>query len=70
VRTCPHEPVRCVAQTVAITDAMRESEFMAYVLAQLLTGQRHPLAKLTDDDREAMDEEPIGEHFLQYPFLY
>lgn len=52
------------------TAAMSELAFMDAVLAQLLTGQRQPLVRLTDDDLEAMDEEPIGEHFLQYPFLY
>lgn len=57
-------------QTVVVTEAMCESEFMAYSLAQLLTGQRQLLTRLTDEELATMEEEAIGEHFLRYPFLY
>lgn len=43
---------------------------MMYILDQLLTGQRQPLVRLTDEDLAAIDAEAIGEHFLRYPFLY
>lgn len=70
MRTCPHQPVHQAPQLVVLTDAMSELEYMAYILAQLRTGQRQPLVKFSSAELEAMKEEHIGEHFLQYPFLY
>ncbi len=49
---------------------MSERAFMEYILDQLLTGQRQPLVRFTDAELEVIEEEPISEHFLQYPFLY
>lgn len=49
---------------------MSEREFLEYVLEQLLTGQRHPFVRLTKEALEAIEEERIGDHCLQYPFLY
>lgn len=57
-------------QTTTDAEAMSERAFMEYVLDQLLTGQRQPLVRFTDAELEIMEEELIGEHFLQYPFLY
>src|SRR5688572_1957397 len=56
----------CMAQV----EAMSEGEYMDYVLDQLRAGQRQPYSTLTDADLQAIEEEPIGEHFCRYPFLY
>lgn len=50
--------------------AMSELAFLEHVLGQLLTGQRSPVIRLTDEALEAIEDERIGDHFLQYPFLY
>jgi hypothetical protein len=57
-------------QTTVAVDSLSEGEFMDYVLNELCTGKRQPYAKLTDADLEAIEEEPIGEDFSRYPFLY
>lgn len=49
---------------------MSEPEFLDSVLDQLLTGQRQPFVRLTEETLEAIEEERIGEHVSQYPFLY
>ena len=43
---------------------------MDAVLAQLRTGARPPLVRFTQEDLEALEEEPIGEDFSRSPFLY
>jgi len=65
VRTACSEHV-CMAQV----EAMSEGAYMDYVLEQLRSGQRQSYGTLTDADLEAIEAEPIGEHFCRYPFLY
>lgn len=49
---------------------MDELAFMAYILEQLVTGQRQSQISFTEEEREAMEEEHIGEDVSRYPFLY
>lgn len=49
---------------------MDELAFMEHILAQLVTGQRQPLLNFTNEEREAMEEEHIGEDVSRYPFWY
>jgi len=40
------------------------------ILEQLRSGQWTLSVCLSDADLEAIEAEPIGEHFSRYPFLY
>lgn len=53
-----------------LTEAMGEIAFMAYILEQLLTGERQPTITFTEEAHEAIEAEHIGEDVLRHPFLY
>lgn len=50
--------------------SLTEGEFFDYILEQLRSGQWTGSIHLSDADLEAIEAEPIGEHFTRYPFLY
>ena len=56
-----------ITETTGVTG---ELAFMEYILAQLLADERQPAITFTEEEREAIEEERIGEDFLRYPFLY
>ncbi|MCB0184473.1 MAG: hypothetical protein KDE31_09415 [Caldilineaceae bacterium] len=72
--TLSDHPSRSEADDIvlAVVDPamMTEGEFMTYILHQFRTGQRVPVVSFTEEELETMAEEPIGEHFARYPFLY
>ena len=53
-----------------LPEAMDELAFMEHILEQLLTGQRQSQIRFREEEREAMEEEHIGEDVARYPFLY
>lgn len=58
------------APTLVCTDEMSEGEFMDYVLQQIHQGQQPAYVQFADGELEGVEEEKIGEHFSQNPFLY
>jgi hypothetical protein len=58
------------APTLVCTDDMSEGEFMDYVLQQIHQGKQPAYAQFTNGELEGIEEEKIGEHFSQNPFLY
>jgi hypothetical protein len=49
---------------------MSEAEFMDYVLDQIDQGRSPGYARITAAQLAAMDDEEIGAHFSQHPYLY
>ncbi len=60
----------CELSISGATAMMGELAFMEYILEQLLTGERRAEVRFTEEEREAIEEEQIGEDFLRHPFLY
>lgn len=58
------------APTQVCTENMSEAEFMEFILEELDTGTQPAYARLTAAELEAMEEETIGDHHSQHPFLY
>lgn len=70
MRSAPQVYTVCELSITGTVDAMGELAFMEYILEQLLTGRRQPLIRFTEEEREAIEEERIGEDVSRYPFLY
>jgi hypothetical protein len=51
-------------------EEMSEAEFMDYVLNQIDQGNGPGYARFTAAELAAAEDEPIGQHFSQQPFLY
>jgi hypothetical protein len=49
---------------------MSEADFMDYVLDQIDQGQSPGYARITAEQMAATDDEEIGAHFSQHPYLY
>lgn len=70
MRSPPQNYVICELSVVGSMGSMSEAAFMEYILEQLLTGQRQPTIRFTEEEQEAIEAEHIGEDVLRYPFLY
>lgn len=58
------------APTQVCTENMSEAEFMEFILEELDANQQPAYARLTAADLAAMEEEAVGAHLSQHPFLY
>jgi len=49
---------------------LTEGDFLEYIFQQLCAGHIVPTVAFNEATLDAIEAEPIGEHFLRYPFLY
>jgi hypothetical protein len=49
---------------------MSEAEFMEFILEELDAKQQPAFARLSAADLAALEEEEVGGHLSQHPFLY
>jgi hypothetical protein len=56
--------------TQVCTENMSEAEFMEFILEELDSKQQPAFARLSAADLAALEEEEVGGHLSQHPFLY
>jgi len=64
------DPVDAYTEPLIDPAGLSEGAFLDSILEQLRSGQWTLSVCLSDADLEAIEAEPIGEHFSRYPFLY